>query len=107
TLEVVSKWLELAGALGPVPHIAVRSREAQQIEALIVAAAFEGLHRRLYPSRSRLDEDQKLAKLTEPELKKARRAAVKAALSALNDAPVDPEQVSQVYREALAHVDEL
>ncbi|UNX55350.1 hypothetical protein MF406_03500 [Georgenia sp. TF02-10] len=107
TLEVIARWLEIATGLGPVPYMAIADRQVLQIDALIVAAALEGLHRRLYPGHSRTDEHQTLAGVSRTKLRKASSAAVKAALKALNGLPVNYEQAERVYQGALASIHEL
>lgn len=95
-MGLVATWLELAAKLGPIPFLALGDKAPLQPEAQLIATALEGLHRRLHPERRRFQA-------SENQLKKARRAAVAAAVEVLKGT-LEEDVVRKAYREALGHV---
>ena len=99
-LETVAGWLPKARELGPLPFVAVEDRGVLQVDAQMLAAALEGLHRRIVPDANRF-----VPKLSRMKLKKARKQATAAGLVAL-DGAVDAELAKTALNEALLHFDE-
>lgn len=95
---IIAHWFGLASKISPVPFSAIQDRVSQQPDALVVATALEGLHRRLHPDSQRFQ-------LSKKQRDQARRAAVGAAVSALQG-DVDEAVVREVYNEKLGYVQE-
>ncbi|WP_143181016.1 HEPN domain-containing protein [Glutamicibacter sp. 0426] len=101
TLSVVSRWLTLVPMLGPVPFMAIHDGAPLQSDAQMLATALEGLHRRLHPDAKRFHMS-----VSEGLLRRARRAASKAAVEVLSDV-VEEADARAAYNEALGHMGEL
>ncbi|MFC0248260.1 MULTISPECIES: HEPN domain-containing protein [Citricoccus] len=103
TLDIVGQWLNRSDQLGPIPFMVFPGDLALQVEAFVVASALEGTHRRLHPDEVR----RGLQEVPKAELKRAKKAAKKAGVEALDPSPEYVKDVEAAFAQAVGHVEEL
>lgn len=102
SVAVFAAWIPLAHIVDPVPFLLTGPTGPRQLDALVLATALEGLHRRLYLEGVRFEGVGQRA--VERAARQARQAGVEVLLS---EGFPDEDKANAVFRETLRHLNQM
>ncbi|BBE23848.1 hypothetical protein MN0502_27310 [Arthrobacter sp. MN05-02] len=102
SMAVFAAWIPLAHIVDPLPFLLTGLTRTRQLDALVLATALEGLHRRLYLEGVRFEGVSQRA--VERAARQARHAGVEVLLS---EGFTDEDKAHAVFRETLRHLNQM
>lgn len=102
SVAMFAAWIPLAHIVEPFPVLLNSLTDILQLDALVLAPALEGLHRRLYVDRVRFEDMS--GRSVERAARQARRTGVEILLS---EGYRDEDKAHAVFRETLRHLNQM